>query len=228
MNKREYEQAQERIKSNIECTKRYKSQKEIEQLAGLLQLVDDDPLAKATITSNKGFCCDLSSTADAIEAYEELNNVGRSYCGMAGGFGNMIYYKDTCAFFDEHKNLILARLKDECFELDFANELEAINKFQSLKGENITLKDMMAIDKEKGECEDFKHTKIKNALAWYAGEQTAYRFDNLMDSKENIKPEYLVTATSRMTNYVNNRVNRLQKELTNLKNKYENTNVRGM
>lgn len=228
MNKKEYEQAKESIKRDIECTKQYKSKEEIEKLAGLLQLADDDPLAKATIESNNGFCCDLSSTADAIEAYEELDNVRRSSCGMAGGFGNMIYYKDTCAFFDEHKDLILARIKDKSFELDYVNELDVISKFQSLKGENITLQDMMAIDKEKGECEDFKHTQLKNALSWYAGEETASRFDNLMDCKETIKPEYLKTAESRMTNYVNNKVNRLQKELTNLKNKYENTNARGM
>lgn len=228
MNKKEYEQAKESIKRDIECTKQYKSKEEIEKLAGLLQLADDDPLAKATIESNNGFCCDLSSTADAIEAYEELDNVRRSSCGMAGGFGNMIYYKDTCAFFDEHKDLILARIKDKSFELDYVNELDVISKFQSLKGENITLQDMMAIDKEKGECEDFKHTQIKNALSWYAGEETAFRFDNLMDCKETIKPEYLKTAESRMTNYVNNKVNRLQKELTNLKNEYENTNAREM
>lgn len=228
MTKNDYEKAKECIKSDIESVKQYKSKEEIEKLAGLLQLADDDPLAKATIESNKGFCCDLSSTADAIETYEELDNVVRCSCGMAGGFGNMIYYKDTCAFFDEHKDLILARIKDESFELGYANELDAINKFQSLKGENITLQDMMAIDKEKGECEDFKHTQIKNSLAWYAGEQTAFRFDNLMYSKETIKPAYLKTAESRMKNYVNNKVNRLQKELTNLKNKYENTNAMGM
>ena len=140
----------------------------------------------------------------------------------------MIYCKDTCAIFDEHKDLILARIKDECFELDYANELDTINNFQSLKGEKITLQDMITINKEKGECKDFKHTQIKNSLAWYAGEETAYRFENLMDYKETIKPEYLKTAESRMTNYVKNKVNRLQKELTNLKNKYENTNARGM
>lgn len=228
MTKSDYEKAKERIKSDIESVKQYKSKEEIEKLAGLLQLADDDPLAKATIESNKGFCCDLSSTADAIETYEELDNVRLCSCGMAGGFGNMIYYKDTCAFFDEHKDLILARIKDECFELGYANELDAINDFKSLKGENITLQDMMAINKEKGECEDFKHTQIKNSLAWYAGEQTAFRFDNLMDSKETIKPAYLKTAESRMKNYVNNKVNRLQKELTNLKNTYENTNAMGM
>ena len=77
MNKKEYEQAKESIKRDIECTKQYKSKEEIEKLAGLLQLADDDPLAKATIESNNGFACDLSSTADAIESYEELDNVGR-------------------------------------------------------------------------------------------------------------------------------------------------------
>lgn len=228
MNKSDYERAKERIKRDIGYAKEYKGQSKIENLAGLLQLADEDPLAKATIESNKGFACNLSSTEDAIETYEELTNVSSCSCGMAGGFGNMIYYKDTCAFFDEHKDLILERIKDECFELGYANELDAINKFRCLKGENITLQDMMAINKEKGECENFKHTKIKNALAWYAGEQTAYKFDNLMDNKETIKPEYLKTATSRMTNYVNNKVNRLQKELTKLKNDYENTNARGM
>lgn len=142
MNKKEYKQAKESIKRDIECTKQYKSKEEIEKLAGLLQLADDDPLAKATIESNNGFACNLSSTKDAIETYEELDNVGRSPCGMAGGFGNMIYYKDTCAFFDKHKDLILQRIKDECFELGYANELDVISKFQSLKGENITLQDI--------------------------------------------------------------------------------------
>lgn len=227
MNKKEYEQAQKKIKDAIVEIKKYKSQDEIEKLAGLLQLADDGPLAKATIESNKGFAYDLSATADAIETYGELNDVSHCPCGMAGGFGNMIYYKDTCAFFDEHKDLILQKLKDECFELGFANELDAINKFECLKGENITLQDMMAINKEQGECEKFKHTQIKNALAWYAGEQTAYEFNTLMDSKEDIKPEYLKTATSRMTNYVNNRVNKLQKELSNLKFNYENANTMG-
>lgn len=230
MTKKEYEQAEEKIRNAILEAKGYKLQDEVEKLAGLLQLADEDPLAKATIESNNGFACDLSSTEDSIETYEELDNVSRCSCGMAGGFGNMIYYKNTCAFFDEHKNLILEKLEEESFGLGYANGLESINKFQCFKDENITLQDMMTIDKEKGECEDFKHTQIKNALAWYAGEQTAYAFNTLIESKEfnPIKPEYLKTAENRMINYVNNRVNRLNRELSNLKIKYENENARGM
>lgn len=228
MTKKEYENSKKTIENEIDYAKAYKNKGEITKLAGLMQIVDDDPLAKAVVMDNNGLACDVKNIRESIDAYEELDNVRRSSCGMAGGYGNMIYYKDTCAFFDKHKDLILQRIKDECFELGYANELDAISKFQSLKGENITLQDMMAIDKEKGECEDFKHTQIKNALSWYAGEETAFRFENLMDCKETIKPEYLKTAESRMTNYVKNKVNRLQKELTNLKNKYENTNTRGM
>lgn len=226
MNKKEYEQAKKCIKNEIEYTKQYKDN--FEKLAGLLQLTDNDPLAKATIESNKGFCCDLSSTAEAIETYEELENVMLCPCGMAGGYGNMIYYEDTCAFFDEHKDLILERLKEESFELGYANELDAISKFECLKDENITLQDMVAINNEKGQCENPKHTQIKNALTWYAGEETARKFDYLINCKEDIKPEYLKIAKGRMTNYVNNKVNRLQKELTKLKSDYENTNARGI
>lgn len=222
MDKKEYEKAKECIKNKIEYIKEYKEQGEIEKLAVLLQLANDDPLAKAFIEDGLG--CDFSSTANAIESYSELDDILRCPDGMAGGFGAMIYYSQTCDFFDRHKDLILEKLNNESFELGCANELEVINKFKCLENENITLQDMITINNEKGECEDFKHKQLKNALAWYAGEETARNFDWLMGSKDLIKPEYLKTAESKMTNYVNNKVNKLQKELKGLKNKYENTN----
>lgn len=229
MNKKEYENSKKTIENEIDYAKAYKNKGEITKLAGLMQIVDDDPLAKAVVMDNNGLACDVKNIRESIESYEELVNVTSCPSGVAGGFGNMIYYSQTCEFFDNNKDLILESLNKKSQELGYANELDFINKhFKSWVDNNITLKDITTISNEKGECKDFKHTQIKNALSWYAGEETAFRFENLMDCKETIKPEYLKTAESRMTNYVNNKVNRLQKELTNLKNKYENTNTRGM
>ena len=76
----------------------------------------------------------------------------------------MIYYSQTCEFFDNNKDLILKALNEESQDLDCANELDFINKhlksswLKEWENENITLQDITKISNEKGECEDFKHT----------------------------------------------------------------------
>lgn len=68
MNKKDYQDRKANIEREIGHTKAYKSKGEITKLATLMQLADDDPLAKAVITDNNGLACDIKSTSESIEA----------------------------------------------------------------------------------------------------------------------------------------------------------------
>ncbi len=87
--------------------------------------------------------------------------------GADCGFGQFVYYKDTCQFFDDNRNDILqlvAELADDlgespsgmvksfrCLNSDFNHEVDQV---------------LMNID-----CDD--DMQVKNALAWFALEETA-------------------------------------------------------
>lgn len=116
------------------------------------------------------------------EAQDELWNVSRCPAGAAGGFTGFIYYSETSEFAKQH----LAAIKDSIKRI--ANELgEGI--IETVKGFNC-IGDDYSLD-EIGEALygkfDEKHTYIYNALAWYALEEVAYRFDEW--SNEQIKDE---------------------------------------
>ena len=156
--------------------------------------------------------------------------------GVAGGFGNMIYYSQTCEFFDYNKDLILESLNSEAQDLDCPNELEFINKhlknnwLKEWENENITLKDITAISNEKGgcgECDNFKYTQLKNALSWFAGQKTVNDFNSLIES-DSIRPAYLKSAETKMNEYVDKRVNRLNNDLKKLKANFEKSNANTM
>lgn len=228
MTKKEYENSKKTIENEIDYAKAYKDKGEITKLAGLMQIVDDDPLAKAVVMDNNGLACDVKHTSESIDAYEELVNVTSCPSGVAGGFGNMIYYSQTCEFFDINKDLILESLNKESQELGCANELDFINKhFKSWVDNNITLKDITTIGNEKGECEDFKHTQLKNALSWFAATKVANDFQYLIESND-IRPTYLKSAETKMNEYVNKRVNRLNNDLKKLKKDFEKSNANTM
>ena len=232
MTKKDYENSKKTIENEIDYTKAYKSEKEITKLAGLMQIVDDDPLAKAVVTDKDGgLACDMNNTSKAIEAYEELANTGNCSSGVAGGFGNMIYYGQTCEFFDKNKDLILKALNEEAQELSCTNELDFIDKhlkhwLNEWGNDNfkITLQDINTISNEKGECNDFKHTKLKNALSWFAGQKTINDFESLIES-DNIHPAYLKSAETKMNEYVDKRVNGLNNDLKKLKANFEKSNA---
>ena len=234
MTKKEYENSKKTIETEIGYTKAYKEKSEITKLAGLMQIIDDDPLAKAVVTDNNGLACDMTNTSKAIEAYEELVGTGNCSSGVAGGFGSMIYYSQTCEFFDKNKDLILKALNEEAKDLSCANELDFIDKhlkhwLNEWGNDNfkITLQDITQISNEKGECEDFKHTNLKNTLSWFAGQKIVNDFERLIES-DDIRPVYLQSAETKMNEYVDKRVNRLNNDLKKLKKDFEKSNANTM
>lgn len=66
-----------------------------------------------------------------------------------------------------------------------------------------------------------KLTQLKNALAWYAGEEVARDFDNLMECKEDICQNHLKTAEAKLTKYADSKILKLKGELKRLENYYE-------
>ena len=72
MTKKEYENSKKTIENEIDYAKAYKDKGEIIKLAGLMQIVDDDPLAKAVVMDNNGLACDVKNIRESIESYEEL------------------------------------------------------------------------------------------------------------------------------------------------------------
>ena len=95
--------------------------------------------------------------------------------GADGGFGQFIYYADTCAFFEANKKLIMSELKEMASSLG-EDMFIMVTGFNCLKEHGLTTEDVAdAIYNGDGEmCE-----QIQNALAWFALEEVArYVQDN--------------------------------------------------
>jgi len=92
--------------------------------------------------------------------------------GIDGGFGNFIYYKDTCKFFNKHKGDILKLAETQADDFGMGM-LEMIQGFGCLTDKRTNKPDYTldeiakAIYSGRGECVD----QIQNAMAWYAGEE---------------------------------------------------------
>lgn len=85
---------------------------------------------------------------------------------------------------------------DEASKFGYDNELAM----------NISMQDIINICSE---CEDRNLTELKNALAWYAGEEVARDFRNLMECKEDIYQNHLKTAETKLTKYTDNKILKL-------------------
>lgn len=110
--------------------------------------------------------------------YDELDKECRSTLedvsnhGADAGFGQFVYYSDTCQFFDDNRADILRSLSDMADEM--GEEPSAMVKsFRCLNGDFNHEVDqvLMGID-----CED--DIQVKNALAWFALEETARELTN--------------------------------------------------
>jgi len=91
--------------------------------------------------------------------------------GAGGGYGRFCYYSDTCKFFDYNRDDILQLASDmaEDFGLDGAASL--IKGFNCLNG-LYSLDEVAQAIYDKG-CDSDAVTQVKNALAWFALEETA-------------------------------------------------------
>lgn len=100
--------------------------------------------------------------------------------GINGGFGGFIYYSDTCDFFDNNADAIIARAEDLADELG-QNLLDFVNSFRILEGNAYRVSDMVKIVQSKGELEDFKLTQLKDALAKFIAEDIARDYINMLE-----------------------------------------------
>ena len=83
-------------------------------------------------------------------ALEEMRDI--CTIGMVGGFGNLIYYADTCAFHDKYEDEIWYLLEADREEMGCKSVLEVLAGFNGAKN----VGSMM---------------QLKNLLCWYAVEK---------------------------------------------------------
>lgn len=107
------------------------------------------------------------------EALEELRHVA-AY-GASGGVSGFIYYSDTVEFFDANKALIIQQAEYMAEELG-CEVFEMISNFNCLKDSKLDSVNLYKIIYSNEEHED--STQVKNALAWFALEETAYQLEN--------------------------------------------------
>lgn len=103
--------------------------------------------------------------------WDVLENVSRSYCGAAAGFGGFIYYSETVKFWRANRKKIMDLLSQYADEFG-ENVLQVVSNFKGFKG--------VWTDDELGRAlygnynEEFD--QIYNGLAWFALEEVAHRY----------------------------------------------------
>ena len=119
----------------------------------------DEQLVKAVIKQ-------LGYTKPTKECKETMRDICRH--GIDGGYGDFVYYADTVKFFDKNRDLILEYAQSLASDLG-EDMLTMIANFNCLKHYKLTATQIM--NAIYGETEDT--TNVKNALAWFAGEEVS-------------------------------------------------------
>ena len=102
------------------------------------------------------------------ECKQILNDVLKG--GADGGFGGFIYYNETVKFFDDNKDSIMEMAQNMAESLG-EDTMTMISNFNCIKDLGLKPTDIAKIVYSNEEHED--STQVKNALAWYALEETA-------------------------------------------------------
>jgi len=110
---------------------------------------------------------------DPDDLTEEDHGTLQDICnhGIDGGFTGFIYYADTCEFYDDNKQDIIALCRE--FADEFGQGIsELIASFNCL---DLTVAEVDAFLI----CgDDENEEQIKNALAWFAAEEVARLYEN--------------------------------------------------
>lgn len=120
-------------------------------------------LLNAAVIQQLGF--DSLQDEDCKQTLSDIANYG-----IDGGFGSFIYYSDTCEFYDNNERLIKEALAE--MACDFGQTAaELVASFGCLNGNySVCEIDLFLMT---GEETDDNGTQLKNALAWFAAEETA-------------------------------------------------------
>lgn len=101
--------------------------------------------------------------------------------GISGGFHGFIYYADTVPFFRRNRKEIIKMSTEQAKEVtDRGGMLEMVAGFNCMTSLEVTPDEIArAIYTGKGECAD----QILNCLAWYAGEEVARLYCDLVNQE---------------------------------------------
>lgn len=102
--------------------------------------------------------------------------------GAACGFGNFIYYTDTVAFTAKNRKAIAAYAAEQSKEIGYKDEIEMVLGFNCLQHEDLTSSDIARALYGRL-TDDDKKTTIYNVLAWYALEEVARAYCDLLDQE---------------------------------------------
>lgn len=101
---------------------------------------------------------------------QELYEIYKSPCGVAGGFTGFIYYTETVEFWRKNRAAVLALMNYDADSLG-ENDLCMCSTFGGLKDYTAD-----EIGRALYGRHDAELTQIYNIFAWYAAEAVAYRF----------------------------------------------------
>ena len=102
--------------------------------------------------------------------------------GAACGFGNFIYFTDTVAFTSKNRKAIAELAAQQAADFGDSSEIEMILGFNVIKKDNDDLTSSDIARALYG-CltDDDKKTTIYNVLAWYALEEVARAYCDLLE-----------------------------------------------
>ena len=102
--------------------------------------------------------------------------------GAACGFGNFIYYTDTVTFTSNNRKAIAEYAAEQSKEIGYKDEIEMILSFNGLQHDDLTSSDIARALYGRL-TDDDKKTTIYNVLAWYALEEAARAYCDLLDQE---------------------------------------------
>jgi hypothetical protein len=102
--------------------------------------------------------------------------------GAACGFGNFIYYTDTVVFTAKNRKTIVELAAQQAADFGDSSEIEMILSFNGLQHDDLTSSDIARALYGRL-TDDDKKTTIYNVLAWYALEEVARAYCNLLDQE---------------------------------------------
>ena len=127
---------------------------------------------KLVLEENKDYRALVNAVISRVglESVSDVNNHG-----INGGYGGFIYYSETHAFAMRYRRFIIPMLEDEAKQKGYANAVELVVSFDSMK--------IMDSDDYKdlyrylggGRLEQ---CSVTNALAWYAAETVCRWFED--------------------------------------------------
>ena len=101
--------------------------------------------------------------------------------GIDGGFNGFIYYADTEPFAARNKDAILELASGQAQEMGYDSTFAMIRGFGCFRGDNLSDGDLMRAMCKGRNPEN--GTNLLNALAWYAAEEVARAYCDLVESE---------------------------------------------